>query len=191
MAGAHTEPVFNKLSKPQLVQIILNTEANLGSQIAKLTTEVKNLLDHSKKLEADVAIVKNINNKLVESIVATERQCWKDTQYSRRDALEVVEIMFLSRKFATWFRKLVWIFAFVTFKPVIFWRKETDQLSNYQQKRLTSNSEFLIPQRWTCLEELKLLLMRALKISDDNNLSLGNFLLQFPIVIRYVVKRES
>ena len=101
IAGAHTEAVLKKLSKPELVQIILNTEANLGSQIAKLTTEVKNLLDHSKKLEADVAIVKNINNKLVESIVATERQCWKDTQYSRRDALEVVEIMFLSRKFAT------------------------------------------------------------------------------------------
>ena len=48
MAGAHTEAVLNKLSKPELVQIILNTEANLGSQIAKLTTEVKDLLDHSK-----------------------------------------------------------------------------------------------------------------------------------------------
>ena len=41
MAGAHTEAVLNKLSKPDLVQLILNTEANLGSQIAKLTTESK------------------------------------------------------------------------------------------------------------------------------------------------------
>ena len=57
MAGANTKAVLNKLSKPDLVQIILNTEANLRSQIAKLTTEVKDLLDHSKKLEADVAIV--------------------------------------------------------------------------------------------------------------------------------------
>ena len=57
MAGTHTEAVLNKLSKPDLVQIILNTEANLRLQIAKLTTEVKDLLDHSKKLEADVAIV--------------------------------------------------------------------------------------------------------------------------------------
>ena len=44
MAGAHTEAVLNKLSKLQLVQIILNTEANLGPQISKLTTEVKDLL---------------------------------------------------------------------------------------------------------------------------------------------------
>ena len=35
MAGAHTQAVLDKLSKPELVQIILNTEASLGSQIAK------------------------------------------------------------------------------------------------------------------------------------------------------------
>ena len=92
MAGAHTEAVLNKLSKPELVQIILNTEANLGSQIAKLTTEVKDLLAYSKKLEADVAIVRNVNNKLVERVVATERRCWENAQHSRRDTLEVVGI---------------------------------------------------------------------------------------------------
>ena len=92
MAGAHTEAVLNKLSKPELVQIILNTEANLGSQIAKLTTEVKELLNHSKKLETDVAIVRNVNNKLVKKVVATERQCWKNAPYSRRDTLEVAGI---------------------------------------------------------------------------------------------------
>ena len=43
MAGVHTEAVLSKLSKPELVQIILNTEANLGSQIVKLTNEVKKL----------------------------------------------------------------------------------------------------------------------------------------------------
>ena len=55
--------------------MILNTGANLGSQIAKLTTEVKDLLGHSKKLGVDVAIVMNVNSKLVERVVATERQC--------------------------------------------------------------------------------------------------------------------
>ena len=85
MARAHTEPFLNRLSKPNLVQLILNTEANLGSQIAKLTTKVKDLLAHSKKLEADVAVVRNVNSNLVESVVATERQCWKNAQYFRRD----------------------------------------------------------------------------------------------------------
>ena len=92
MTGARTEAVLNKRSKPELVQIILNTETNLGLQIAKLTTEVKDLLAHSKRLETDVAIVRNVNSKLVERVAATERQCWENDQYSRKDTLEVVGI---------------------------------------------------------------------------------------------------
>ena len=71
MARAQTEAVLNKLSKLDLVQLILNTEANLGSQIVKLPTEIKDLLANSKKLEADVTIVKSVNSKLVERVVAT------------------------------------------------------------------------------------------------------------------------
>ena len=76
MAGAHTEAVLNKLSKL--------------------------LLDHSKKLEVDVAIVRNVNNELVERVVATERQCWKNAQYIGTLKYQcLLEIMFLSRKFET------------------------------------------------------------------------------------------
>ena len=64
----------------------------MGSQIAKLSTEVKDLPDHFKKLKADVAIVRNVNSKLVERVVVTERQCWENAQYSRRDTLEVMGI---------------------------------------------------------------------------------------------------
>ena len=70
----------------------MNTEANLGPQISKLTTEVKDLQAHSKKLEVDVAIVRKKKSKLVERVVVTEGQCWKNAQYSRRDTLEVVGI---------------------------------------------------------------------------------------------------
>ena len=42
-AGAHTEAILSNLSKPDLVQTILNTEANLGSHI-KLNTEVKDFI---------------------------------------------------------------------------------------------------------------------------------------------------
>ena len=108
MAGVLKEAVLNKLSKPELVQIIFNTEASLGSQIAKLTNEVKNLLDHSKKLEADVAIIRNVNNKLVErrllrpSVSVGEmpntqgRLRWRWLEYQC-----LLEIMFSSRNFAT------------------------------------------------------------------------------------------
>ena len=92
LAGGHTEAVLNKVSKPDLVQLILNTEANLRSQIAKLTIEVKDLLAYSKKLEAYLAIVRNVNSKLEDRAVATKRPCLENAQYSRRDTLEVVGI---------------------------------------------------------------------------------------------------
>ena len=41
MTGTHTGAVLNKLTKPELVQLLLNTEANMGSQISTLTAEVK------------------------------------------------------------------------------------------------------------------------------------------------------
>ena len=80
MTGAHSEAVLNTLSKANLVHLIQNTEANLVSQIAKLSTEVKVLVAHSKKLETDLTFVRNVNTKLVERVVVTECQCWENAQ---------------------------------------------------------------------------------------------------------------
>ena len=66
MAGTHTETFLNKLTKPELVQLLLNTEANIEAQISTPTADVKELSSYLKKLEADVAIVKNVNSRLFE-----------------------------------------------------------------------------------------------------------------------------
>ena len=92
MAGSHTEAVLNKLTKPELVQLLLNTKANMGAQISTLTAEVKDLSSYLKKLEADVAIVKNVNSRLLEQLVRTKRQWWENAQYSRRKCLESIGI---------------------------------------------------------------------------------------------------
>ena len=86
-SGTHTEAVLNKLTKPKLVQLPLKTEDALSSQIIDLSKEIKDTLTHLKKLEADIAVVRTVNNRLVERVVKTERRCWKNTQYSQRDTL--------------------------------------------------------------------------------------------------------
>ena len=86
-SGTHTEAVLNKLTKPKLVQLPLKTEDALSSQITDLSKEIKDTLTHLKKLEADIAVVRTVNNRLVERVVKTERRCWKNTQYSQRDTL--------------------------------------------------------------------------------------------------------
>ena len=49
MATTHSETVLNKLTKSELEQLVLWTEASLASQITNLTTELKDLLGYLKK----------------------------------------------------------------------------------------------------------------------------------------------
>ena len=124
MAGAHTETVLNIISKPDLVKLILNIDVNLGSQIAKLITEVTDILAHSKKLETDGAVINNVNNTLVKSVVITERQCCGNALYLRKDMLEVAGVLksvrnkFFSGRILKFFRKLARIYVIVTFTCV-------------------------------------------------------------------------
>ena len=75
MVGTHTEAVLNKLTKPELVQRLLNIEATLGSQITDLPKKIKDTLTHLKKLEADITVVRTVNGRLVQRVIKTERQC--------------------------------------------------------------------------------------------------------------------
>ena len=61
MAETHTEAISNKLSQPELVQLLLNIEGNMGVHIATETAEIKEINNHLNKPEADVAVTKNIN----------------------------------------------------------------------------------------------------------------------------------
>ena len=73
VTGTHTEAVLNKLTKPELVQLLLKTEATLGTQIADISKEVKDTLTDLKSLEGDTAVVRTVANRLVERLVKTER----------------------------------------------------------------------------------------------------------------------
>lgn len=66
------EAVLNKLSKPELVQVLLNTDANIGPHIATLTAENKKTDSHLNKLEPNVAVIKNVNSRLVVQLLNWE-----------------------------------------------------------------------------------------------------------------------
>ena len=56
-------------------------KSEMNSDIKELTSEIRDLITERKKVEADVAIVKNVNQKLVNQLIDTERQCWDNAQY--------------------------------------------------------------------------------------------------------------
>ena len=88
----HTEATLKGWNKPDLIKLVLQLESEMNSNITELTSEIRELVAQMKKVEADVAIVKNVNEKLVNQLIETERQCWANAQYSRRECLEVVAI---------------------------------------------------------------------------------------------------
>ena len=92
MSGTHAEAMLNKITKPELVQPHLKTEATLGLQITDLSKEIKDTLTYLKKLEVDTVVVKTANDRIVERVVKTERLCWEEAQYSRPDNLEIFGI---------------------------------------------------------------------------------------------------
>ena len=61
----------------------MQLESEINSNIKQLTSGIRDLVTQMKKVEADVAIVKNVNEKLVNQLIETERHCWANTQYSR------------------------------------------------------------------------------------------------------------
>ena len=78
------------------MQLVLQTEASLASQLANLTTEVKDLHGYFKKLEAGLAVTKNVNTKLMERIVQSKSQHWANDQYSHQDILKLLVYLCLS-----------------------------------------------------------------------------------------------
>ena len=63
-----------------------------NSTIDSLIVEMKHLNNSLKRLESDVQIVKTVNNNFLKQLENTERQCWENAQYSRRECVEVIGI---------------------------------------------------------------------------------------------------
>ena len=88
----YSEEALRKLNKDDLIGIALSLQSKMESSNAKVLEELKLLNNRFYKLEADVAIARNANSLLSSRLVDTERQCWANVQYSRRETLEIVAL---------------------------------------------------------------------------------------------------
>ena len=92
MTAIYTEYTLTALNKTQFIELFLKSQEHTKGIITSLTEEMKNLNENFKKLESDVAVVKNINNILCKQMVSVERRCGKNAQYCRRECVEVVKL---------------------------------------------------------------------------------------------------
>ena len=97
--AALTEESLNKLSKTDLVALAVNLQdkmetmkSNLNEKVSNLTEEVQKLNTNFELLKSDFSATRIENNSLNERLIALERQCWANAQYSRRECLEITGI---------------------------------------------------------------------------------------------------
>ena len=77
------EVILKSLNKLDLNKLVFQLESEMSSDMKELTSEISNLVKEMKKVEVGVAIVKNVNEKLVNQLIKTKRQYWANAQYTR------------------------------------------------------------------------------------------------------------
>ena len=97
--AALTEESLNKLSKTDLVALAVNLQdkmetmkSNLNEKVSNLTEEVQKLNTNFELLKSDFSATRIENISLNERLIALERQCWANVQYSIRECLEITGI---------------------------------------------------------------------------------------------------
>ena len=151
----------------------MKTEVTLGLQITDLSKDVKETLTHFKRLEADIAVVRTVNNRLVEGLVKTESQCLKNAQYSWKNTLEIagipnsVDNSVLVETMCSVFKKIGVNLKNGMFKSVVAWKKRKGPYPNLLTTKIASKSlgwrRNLNPftqQSWNFLKTPKFLFMK-------------------------------
>ena len=83
------EKALRKLTKDELDNLSLEYRSKFNSTLANIDKDMGELRNDFKKLEADLVISRGVNTKLRDRIISLEHQCWSNSQYSRRECLEI------------------------------------------------------------------------------------------------------
>ena len=87
----YTAEDLNNYTKKQLIDMFLEKES-MSKSISDLTFEIQKLTGAVTRLDPEVSILRRVNDELKKQLISTERQCWANAQYSRRECIEVAGI---------------------------------------------------------------------------------------------------
>ena len=78
-----------KLTREELANIVLDYQHKFDNSLGSINAELLELKTKFTKMESDLTISRNVNVRLMERLLVTERKCWANEQYSRRECLEI------------------------------------------------------------------------------------------------------
>ena len=85
---ALSEATLKKLSKDEVINLILDYQSKFDFTLARISNELSDLKKDFGKLGSDLSLARQVNSLLRERVTSLERQCWSNSQYSRRECLE-------------------------------------------------------------------------------------------------------
>ena len=90
---ALSEPALKKLLKDEIISLALDYQSKFVSTLAGIRNKLSDLKKDFEQLRSDLSITKLVNTKLKENVISLERQTWNNSQYSRRECLELSGIL--------------------------------------------------------------------------------------------------
>ena len=85
---AHTLVSLEKFGKSFLARLVIDYQNKFDTVLSNINSELLELKNKFTKLESDLEISRNINNKLVDQVTRLERKCWLNEQYSWRESID-------------------------------------------------------------------------------------------------------
>ena len=89
---ALSEAALKKLSKDEIINLALDYQSKFDSTLAGIWNKLSDLKKDFEKLGSDLSVARQVNSVLRERVTSLERQCWSNSQYSRRECLELTGI---------------------------------------------------------------------------------------------------
>ena len=85
---SHSESSLMRLNKGDLVRMLLDYQGKFNNILDELKNDLNELKTKFCKLESDLHISRNVNDKLTDKLVVLERKCNANERYVRRKCLE-------------------------------------------------------------------------------------------------------
>ena len=89
--ASYSQDALGRLSKGNLIDIILQLQTKLEAGNNEVLEEVSMLNKNFAKLESELLVTKKVNSELEKYVTELQRQCWANAQYSRSGIPQNIE----------------------------------------------------------------------------------------------------
>ena len=86
---AQTLVSLEKLGKFDLAKLVIDDQNKFDTVLNNINSELLELKNKYTKLELDLEISRNVNNKLVHQVTRLERKYWENEQYFWREYIKI------------------------------------------------------------------------------------------------------